>query len=102
MLKALASRKGLPIACRVILRNVEKIFDKNTIIDKKFRQIGAGLGLNLSKDIITNHGGQIYAKIIKTSNKYDILEFGFYIKTENSEKLIDYNSAAATALYKLI
>ncbi len=81
---------------------LEKIFDKNVITDKKFRQIGVGLGLNLSKDIITYHGGQIYAKRIKTTKNFDILEFGFYLKTEATENLADYNSAAATALYKLI
>lgn len=42
--------------------DIEFVFDKNVTLAKKYRKVGSGLGLYISKSIINAHGGEITVK----------------------------------------
>lgn len=48
--------------------DIDKIFNKYYSASKKFRKIGTGLGLYLSKEIVEAHDGQLY--VTSEENKY--------------------------------
>lgn len=43
-------------------KDIDSIFDKNVTLAKKYRKVGSGLGLYISKALITAHGGSINVK----------------------------------------
>ncbi|MEW5822207.1 MAG: ATP-binding protein [Cyanobacteriota bacterium] len=51
--------KGIP------KNELDKIFDLYYTSSKKFRKVGTGLGLYLSKEIINAHGGEIWAESVE-------------------------------------
>ncbi len=71
------------------------MFDKYSIAKTKFRQIGSGLGLYLTKKIVEAHTGNIFSNVIKDdSQDYDIYEFGFEMpqnaNIKDKELFIEY------------
>ncbi|APJ03479.1 hybrid sensor histidine kinase/response regulator [Silvanigrella aquatica] len=64
--------------------DIDKIFD---LFFTKGKRKGTGLGLAISKQIIQNHGGNIYCKSCKEKG----VEFFIYLPTHSLESEINYN-----------
>ena len=51
--------------------DIEHIFDRNVTLAKKYRKVGSGLGLYISKTLINAHGGHISVKSrVKEGSKF--------------------------------
>jgi len=67
--------------------DIDFIFDKNVTLAKKYRKVGSGLGLYISKSIINAHGGEITV----TSKLNQGSTFTFSLpKTLKSSELLNY------------
>lgn len=62
--------------------DLANLFNKYTSHAKKFKQVGTGLGLYLSKKIINSHNGQIYVK--SSEGKGSTFAFDMPIDTNDS------------------